>query len=669
MLNESQQLAVQTHDGPLLILAGAGTGKTRTLVHRLASLIESGIPPESILLLTFTRKAAREMLERTRHLLGVGAVLASGGTFHSFAQSILRKFSSLIGFERNFTVLDRSDSEDLMQSLRRQKKLDQLDKRFPRKSTLLSMVSRQRNTGEELESLLLQEWPQFQDFLPQLEELFEDYARAKRERGLMDYDDLLLHLRDLLVRHDAVRAELSGFYRYIMVDEYQDTNRIQAHIACLLASEHENLCVVGDDAQSIYGFRGSRVENMHEFLQIFPHARRIDLKENYRSVQPVLDIANTVLKESRDGFEKNLIASREGKARPIRAEFRDGREMASFVTQRVLKLREEGQELRNMAVLFRSAWLSNELELQLGKAGIPFVKHGGIRFQEAAHVKDLLCFLRAASNPLDTLALERTALLLEGVGPKTAGQLVDQVVSASGDFSRANDNLSVPARSEEAVKSWLSLLESLSGLLFRVEEALRLAHLFYEPILKKRHDDHVKRSKDLDSLIVMGARYLSVADFLTEIVLEPPDESEIEEEKKDESPLVLSTIHSAKGLEFDQVFLLHLEDGHLPSTFSLENPQALEEERRLLYVAITRARDGLYLLKAHDAGGNRRGMYGAGLGLMTWSRFLSTEILNQGCETETATAVDSMLTPGFPSRSSQKSRQAEEFLNRLKNFF
>ncbi|MEM9552887.1 MAG: ATP-dependent helicase [Acidobacteriota bacterium] len=598
-LNERQLRAVTHIEGAHLVIAGAGSGKTRTLTHRVAHLVQQGVRPESILLLTFTRRAAAEMLRRATQLLDERCRRVAGGTFHSFAVQVLRRHAEALGFGTRFTILDRADAVDLMGMLRTEAGYDRKgSRRFPRADTLVNLVSRHVNTQKPLDQLLEEQFPNFAGETDAVTDLAGRFRRRKREQNVMDYDDLLVHLRDLLAEHGAVRRELAAQYRHVMVDEYQDTNRLQAHITALLASAHGNLMVVGDDAQSIYSFRGADLRNILDFEKIFPDAERILLEQNYRSSQPILDLGNAVLAQAREKFDKALFTEEPGDEKPRLVRTPDDHGQADFICRRVLALREEGVPLTDMAVLSRAAWHSNTLELELQNRNIPFRKFGGIRFVEAAHVKDVCAILRLAVNPADTAAWFRVLQLFEGVGPKTARSITDHVLERGADPR-------VLVQPKLSRKKYGDDLRRLSELLLdagkpshplpaRLETVLE----GYRPWLAKAYDDASRRAEDFESLRVVAEKYDDVESFLSDLAIDPPEFGRGGSVGDGEDEwLTVSTIHSAKGLEWHTVFLLEMNAGRFPSYAALRSDDDLEEERRLLYVAVTRAKRELHLMK------------------------------------------------------------------------
>jgi DNA helicase-2/ATP-dependent DNA helicase PcrA len=599
-LNESQYKAVTTIDGPLLIVAGAGTGKTRTLVYRVARLVETGVRPESLLLLTFTRRAATSMLARAAQLADARCQRVSGGTFHSMAHSVLRKYSELTGVERSFTVLDSSDTEDLIDLLRRQMKITSKTGRFPRKRTICAIYSMAANKLMTIEEVVKRYYPQFARERKDLEQLFKAFDDYKRERQMLTYDDLLVRLREALEESRELCDRLSEQYRYIMVDEYQDTNRLQAQIVRLMAAAHDNVAVVGDESQSIYSFRGASFKNMLEFPELFPKAQVIKLEENFRSTQPVLDLANAIISYAETGYAKRLFSRMAEGAPPMLVSARDENEQSRFICERIEELRDEGVPLHEIAVLFRASSHSFDLEIELGKHGIPFRKFGGIRFAESAHIKDALSFLRVALNPADTLSWFRMLKLIDHIGDAT----VEQILS----------HLGIERREFRTVKAKESLFNRLKQFPARAsckDQLIKLAHVlrtivehksphtqlstvlrFYRPILKARYDDYPRRQRDLEHLQAIAKRYKNAAELLADVALDPSDAAQTE--ARGTGYVTLSTVHSAKGLEWNTLFIIWMTDGWFPSSRSAEEFEDLEEERRLLYVAATRAKEHLY---------------------------------------------------------------------------
>ncbi|MBS1912513.1 MAG: ATP-dependent helicase [Bacteroidetes bacterium] len=594
-LNAAQLAVAEQIDGPVLVVAGAGTGKTRTLVYRVARMIESGIAPESILLLTFTRKAAQQMLRRAAELVGPKAEHVQGGTFHSFANLTLRRHAEAAGYAPGFTILDQGDCEDVINLLRARLGLDARGLRFPRKQSLAAMISASVNRLTPLSTIIEEDYPQYRRQIDDIEKLARSYQQYKREHSLMDYDDLLINMSLLLERNNDVRERLAGLHRYIMVDEYQDTNRLQHEIVRQLGERHRNVMVVGDDSQSIYSFRGANFRNIMDFPKTFAGTMIITLEENYRSTQPILNLTNEILRHATEKYEKNLFTRRTSGEMPVIISAGDEQLQSQFVVQRILELREEGVELSDIAVLFRSSYLSFDLEIELNKANIPYVKMGGFKFIETAHVKDLISYLRVLNNPRDVVSWNRILLLLPGVGPRTAQRLVEEIT---------NDQLRLGPGSEESARKLgnsaagdlFAMLSSLTGERMSVPEIVERLVEYYRPIMRGKYDDYTKRLKDVEMFAEIAARYRSLGSFLADMALEPPTESVIGMEAgTEDEKLVLSTIHSAKGLEYNSVFVIWALDGRFPSFHAARSLDEMEEERRLMYVATTRAKDRLVI--------------------------------------------------------------------------
>jgi DNA helicase-2/ATP-dependent DNA helicase PcrA len=597
LLNPAQLAAVTHRDGPLLVIAGAGSGKTRALIYRVARLIESGVPPGAILLLTFTRRAAQEMLRRAEQLVGDRAGHVAGGTFHSFANNVLRRHAAPMGLKPNFTILDRSDMEDVVNLLRTRMGLASRERRFPKKSTIAEAIGMARNKRRTLEEEIDFDFPHLTEHQAELLELARKYEAYKRERALLDYDDLLYRLAELLEQYSNVRRRLSDTYRYILIDEYQDTNLIQADLVRLLAMTHCNVMAVGDDAQSIYSFRGAHFRNIMDFPQIFPGAKVVKLEQNYRSLQGILDVANDVISRAGEKYTKALFTQREGGFRPYLVRAQDEHMQSRFVAQRILELREEGVELSDIAVLFRSSFHSFDLELELQRRDIPFIKRGGFKFIETAHIKDVLAHLRVIANPADAVSWLRVLTLVKGIGQRTAERTIDALVTAD-DASAAVAKLGERARGGDGgLKRLGALLSELRAGEKRPPEQIAATLEYYLPVMREAYpDDFPKRERDLEHFQNITQRYKSLEQMLADMALEPPNDSlgGVLATDSDDEYLTLSTIHSAKGLEWKVVFLIWAADGRFPGPQSM-GADDLEEERRLMYVASTRARDELYL--------------------------------------------------------------------------
>ena len=594
-LNPQQLAAVEVVNGPALVIAGAGSGKTRVLVYRVARLIDLGVDPASILLLTFTRKAAQEMLGRVGLLIGPHSDQVMGGTFHSVANILLRRYGRGIGLEPGFTILDRGDAEDLINLVRGQIGLVEMGKRFPRKRTIADLFSKCANTLQSLDDVLFKEYNHFGEYLSNLTALREGYESLKRQRQLVDYDDLLLRLRELVMVDEQARRMIAETYRYILVDEYQDTNQLQADVVRHLASWHDNVMVVGDDSQSIYAFRGATFRNIMDFPTLFPGTKIFKLEENYRSTPAVLGVANAIIKGATEHYSKTLFTQKKGGERPALVQAVGEHPQSRFVAQKVLELREDGVPLPDIAVLFRSSFHAFDLEVELSKRDIPFSKRGGFKFIETSHVKDFLAHLRIIHNPLDTVSWHRALLLIDGVGQKKVQDLLTRFVATNSPCDVLRESA---GRSAYGLRNLAAALEAVGHLDDGIPTD-QIQHLlaYYVPTLKDHYDDYPKRIRDLEHLQVMAERYRRLEDFLADLTLEPPDQSvtDLEASDRHDERLILSTIHSAKGLEWRCVFVIWLVDGRFPSSYSFFTDEELEEERRLLYVAVTRAKHYLYL--------------------------------------------------------------------------
>jgi len=595
-LNDAQYRAATTLDGPLLIVAGAGTGKTRTLVHRVAYMIDHGIEPRAILLLTFTRRAAEEMLRRASLLIDNRCSQVAGGTFHSFANLVLREFGRRIDLLPSFTIMDRADSEDAIALLRNQMGLNTKDKRFPRKQTVSEIFSMAVNKQTTVEELVDEEYPHLYESLDDLVRLHGQYIKYKAAQTLVDYDDLLTKLKDLLANHEEARHRLSQIYRYIMVDEYQDTNPLQSRIVRLLATDHDNVAVVGDDAQSIYSFRGADFRNIMDFPTAFPGTRIIKLEENYRSTQPILNLTNEIIARAADRYEKKLFTSKGAGETPLLVQADSEQMQSRFVCQKILELHEEGVPLWDMAVLFRSSFHSFDLEIELTRNNIPFVKRGGFQFMETTHIKDLLAHLRILANPQDSISWNRVLMLIEGVGAQASQKIIKYLLGGSHPVERLR-SYDAKGKVAHGLKTLAQVFQAAAEAEQPVEQAQYLLQ-YYLPILKHNHpEDHPKRMKDLEHFQGIIERYRNLDRLLSDMALEPPNDSVagVLAVDPDEGPLILSTIHSAKGLEWHSVFIIWALEGRFPSLYNISSTDDLEEERRLLYVAATRAKENLYI--------------------------------------------------------------------------
>lgn len=616
-LNERQRQAVEhgivsgnasadTVAGPLLIIAGAGSGKTNTLAHRVAHLIVHGADPRRILLLTFSRRAASEMARRVericRKVLGANAgvlcdALAWSGTFHGIGARLLRIYAEQIGLDIDFTIHDREDSADLMNLVRHELGFSKMESRFPTKGTCLSIYSRVVNAQTPLSEVLRLHFPWVAGWEAQLKSLFAAYVSAKQAQNVLDYDDLLLYWAQMM-SDPGLAQDVGDRFDHVMVDEYQDTNRLQASVLMALKPGGRGLTVVGDDAQSIYAFRAATVRNILDFPGSFsPVADVITLDRNYRSTQTILAAANGVIDLARERFTKNLWTERQSAERPKLVTVKDEADQAAFVVEQILANRETGMALKQQAVLFRSSHHSGPLEVELTRRNIPFVKFGGLKFLDSAHVKDMLAILRFAQNPRDRVAGFRLLQMLPGVGPQTAGKILDAIAADPEPLAILGE-IPAPPRAGDDWSRFVTMVESLrkSGPGWPAE--IGLTRVWYEPHLDRIHEDAETRKADLVQLEQIATGYASRERFLTELTLDPPDATSDQAGVPllDEDYLILSTIHSAKGQEWRSVFMLNVVDGCIPSDLGTGTTQEIEEERRLLYVGMTRAKDSLSLI-------------------------------------------------------------------------
>ncbi len=654
ILNPAQRLAAEYGEygdtsagrglraGPLLVIAGAGTGKTMTLAHRVAHLLVSGVSPERVLLLTFTRRAADEMTRRVESIVRASAPgneaprLPSGGlpwsgTFHSVANRLLRRYAHNLGLDPGFSVLDRGDAADIMDVVRHEQKLTRAARRFPKKDTCLAIYSRCVNTQKPLGETLDETYPWCSDWADELKELFRCYVLRKQQSQALDYDDLLLYWSHLVAEKEFA-GEIGSWFDHVLVDEYQDTNLVQAQILNALKPDGDGVTVVGDDAQSIYSFRAAEVENILGFPdQYMPTAQVITLEQNYRSTQPILDSANCLIAESERQYRKNLFSDRADGGKPRYVTVEDGDAEAEYVVTEILKNRELGMALKEQAVLFRGSHHSDRLELELVRRNIPYVKYGGLKFLEAAHVKDLLSVLKWAENPKNEVAAFRVLKLLPGMGPSNATRCFEHLAVADHLFSSLCE-FRPPAAAASEWDGFCSLLEDLSGTALDDrgwQTQLSQVRRWYQPHLERLYDGLDTREADLEQLEQISGRYPTRERFLTELTLNPPSAAGdlAGDPLLDEDYLILSTVHSAKGQEWESVFVLNVADGNFPSEFAAGKPEMIEEERRLLYVAMTRAKQSLSLvvpLRYHVTQQRRDGdkhVYGAR------SRFMSDQLL------------------------------------------
>ena len=628
-LNEQQLAAVTAPPGPILVIAGAGSGKTRTLTYRVAYLLENGIDPRNILLLTFTNKAAREMLNRVANLLPVDASGLWGGTFHSVGNRILRRHGTALGYSSGFSIMDREDQKDLINTVVASAGIDPKEIRFPKGDVLAEIFSFVVNTEMQLEALLAEKFPYFLPLLDKIQDVRDRYEKKKKATNSVDFDDLLQKTLLMFQQHERIAEIYRRQFQFILVDEYQDTNKIQADLVDLVARDHRNLMVVGDDAQSIYSWRGANFQNILEFPKRYPDAQVFKIEMNYRSVPEVLEVANAAIAANVRQFRKHLSATRESKTlRPALVALNDSSEQARFVAQRILELRDENVDLNEIAVLYRAHYHAVELQLELSRRGIPYRITSGIRFFEQAHIKDVTAFIRFVANPRDEVAFHRMIKLLPGIGNRTAENLWrvwENGMAVAGIGDPGSENLSTPAPAgisdpgynfgerlqamnvpAKSKKMWTQLAHTLdeiapggqpnppSEMISSIVEAI------YDDYAKVNFTNYELRREDLDQLAAFARQFKDVHEFLSQLALISNVDAEAAPGQTNEKEAVnLSSVHQAKGLEFHTVFVIWLTDGMFPSSRSLDTRDALEEERRLFYVAITRARDELYLTYPH----------------------------------------------------------------------
>ncbi|HEX3800531.1 MAG TPA: UvrD-helicase domain-containing protein [Verrucomicrobiae bacterium] len=607
-LNAQQHAAVTAPPGPSLVIAGAGSGKTRTLTYRVGFLLEQGIPADRILLLTFTNKAAKEMMRRVGELLSQELPGLWGGTFHGIGNRVLRLHADLIGYHRDFTIMDREDAKDLIDACLGEAKIDVKATRFPKAEVLADIFSLALNTGRTIEKVLADDYDYFESLAPQIVDLEKRYTARKQATNAMDFDDLLALWLKLMREHPQVCEQYQRRFQFILVDEYQDTNQLQSDLIDLLAARHRNVMVVGDDAQSIYAWRGANFKNILKFPERYPEAKVYKIETNYRSTPEILNVANSVIAANVHQFAKELTPARKSGAKPVLVTCMSASEQAAFVAQRVLELREEGTSMNDMAVLYRSHFHALELQLELTRHNIPFSITSGIRFFEQAHIKDVTAYLKLVSNPRDELAFKRIVQLQPGIGAKGADKLWQKfsVEFKPSEGQRTPLALAMQACAasvpKKAAVAWAQLVATMSQL--ETEPArgkpskmlMLVVEAGYEDYLQEKYANYRNRLDDLEQLSVFAQQFKTTEDFLAQLALLTNLEAEASEPASNDDEMIrLSTIHQAKGLEFDVVFLIMLCDGLFPSARSLDSPEGEEEERRLLYVAVTRARNEIYL--------------------------------------------------------------------------
>ena len=601
-LNDAQRAAVTALPGPALVIAGAGSGKTRTLTYRVAYLLEQGVPADRILLLTFTNKAAKEMMGRVTDLIGQDMSELWGGTFHSIGHRVLRRHAETLGFNQSFTIQDREDAKGLVNACIAEAEIDVKATRFPKPDVVGDIGSLALNKQQSVCEVIEERYPWFEPLAAQIEDVLTRYTARKQAQGLMDFDDLLVLWLKLLKEHEDVRELYQKRFQFVLVDEYQDTNQLQAELIDLLGERYKNVMVVGDDSQSIYSWRGANYENIIEFPKRYPKAQVYKIETNYRSTPEILQLANAAIAANTRQFAKELAASRGSGEKPVVAVCSAADEQAAFVAQRALELREEGIELNDMAVLYRSHFHALEMQLELTRRNIPFSITSGIRFFEQAHIKDVTSYLKWLANPRDEQAFKRLALMLPGVGGKTAMKLWDQFLAAHTDTTPMAETLQrCAAVPKKAKVPWAQFSATVSQLESEpvAGDAGKMIELIveagYDAYVEANYDKAPQRLDDIEQLGVFARQYETLETFLAELALLTNVEAEQDRAEEDDEKIRLSTIHQAKGLEFKVVFVLMLCDGMFPSNRSLDSLDGEEEERRLFYVAITRAQDELYL--------------------------------------------------------------------------
>jgi DNA helicase II / ATP-dependent DNA helicase PcrA len=596
-LNDTQLDAVTTLNGPVLVIAGAGSGKTRVIVHRVAYMLENDIDPNEILLLTFTRKAASEMIGRVQRLLNDNkAQKVFGGTFHSFSNYILRKNANLLGIPSNFTIIDSEDSADTIDLIKSELKIEKKEKAFPKKNRLQEIFSSARNRNLTIRQVIQNEFSGLLEFIDQIELISKGYEKYKKICRIFDYDDLMDVLRDSLRDNLSFRRKLNSQFRYIMVDEYQDTNIVQKEIVEFLSEGSNNVLVVGDDAQSIYSFRGANYENILRFPQKYPSCRVIKIEQNYRSNQKILDFTNDIIDNARIGYKKHLFSSILYDTLPVVRKFYDQQLEAEFIVDKIIEYREKGIALNQIAILVRAFWHARFIELELNKRSIPYIAVGGLAFNERKHVKDIISYLRILQNPYDAVAWHRILKYIPGVGLVTARKIIEKIISENGLQQNSFEN----AKFAEGLARLTSMINSAGDVTISISRKIEIILEYYAPILQATESDYQIRLLDIRVLVDLSSRYDSLDKFLTDFALDPPSKKFGNKtvpliDESEDKPLTVSTIHSAKGLEWFSVIIPHALDGLIPSVRALNNIEELEEERRLFYVACSRAKQDLII--------------------------------------------------------------------------
>lgn len=597
-LNPAQLAGVVLTEKPLLCIAGAGSGKTRVIVHRVSYLIEKGIDPQSILLLTFTRKAANEMLQRIETLLKDKNVSkVTGGTFHSFASFVLRKYANMLQLPINFTIIDNGDSEDIIDLIRTELKFNSKDKRFPKKSRIFDIISYARNKKSTIADIIRKQYSGLETYIQAIELIYKGYTRYKQISQIFDFDDLMDVLNESLRNNTRFRETMQNTYQYVMVDEFQDTNVVQNQIVNQIAAKHRRIMVVGDDSQSIYAFRGAEYENILRFPEVYPDCLVVKIEENYRSNQHVLDFTNAIIDHAQVGYKKRLYTKNRNKHIPVIKRTYNQEDEAIFIVDRIAELNEQGITLDQMAVLNRADWHNRYIQAELNKRGIPYVVIGGFKFNERMHIRDVVAYLRLTFNPADAVSWHRVLKYVGGIGQVTASNLVTTLQKSGGNFEFEAFK---QRKFYEELLQLGQMLSKASQPEFTLTQKIEIIRDYYAPLLKAREEDYLLRMQDVEVLIDLSKKYRSLDNFLSDFALDPPsnriaDQSRpLTNEGEESGKLTISTVHSAKGLEWYAVFIPHALDGMFPSNRAT-NVEEMEEERRLFYVACSRAKEELYI--------------------------------------------------------------------------
>ena len=596
-LNPAQLEAVTAINGPVLVIAGAGSGKTRVIVHRVAFMLENGIDPGDILLLTFTRKSANEMIGRVQALLNDNkAQKVFGGTFHSFSNYILRKYANFLGIPSNFTIIDSEDSADTIDLIKSELKIEKKEKAFPKKNRLQEIISSARNRNMTIRSVIQNEFSGLLEFVDQIELINLGYEKYKKICRIFDYDDLMDVLRNSLRDNISFRKKMNNEFRYIMVDEYQDTNVVQKEIVEYLSENSRNILVVGDDAQSIYSFRGANYENILRFPQKYPDCKVIKIEQNYRSNQKILDFTNDIIGSARIGYKKRLFSIIRHDNLPVVRKFYDQQLEAEYIVDKIIEYREKGIALNQVAVLVRAFWHARYIEIELNRRSIPYIAVGGLAFNERKHVKDIISYLRILQNPYDAVAWHRILKYLPGVGLQTARKIIEKIISENGLMNDSFEN----SRFAAGFTRLKEMISKASDTNISISRKIEIITEYYSPILKATESDYQVRLLDISVLMDLSSRYETLDKFLTDFALDPPSKKFGNKtvpliDESEDKPLTISTIHSAKGLEWFSVIIPHALDGLIPSVRALNNIEELEEERRLFYVACSRAKQDLII--------------------------------------------------------------------------